>query len=114
MQIVSLVLQIILGFMFTFLGISALVGSKKALENFHHLKLPTWFRMLTGVVQLIGAIGICIGIWSPLFTVLGSAWIAITMLVGILLHFRVKEPFSESGPALVVMIATLIVFFINT
>lgn len=35
-----IVIQIIIGLFFAFLGISSLVGTKKALENFQHLKLP--------------------------------------------------------------------------
>lgn len=109
----SLILQLILGLMFTFLGISSLIGTKKALENFSHLHLPTWFRIVTGIVQLIGAAGMVIGIWNSPVAVFSGIWIGITMLVGALLHIRVNKTFSQSIPALVVLAIAMIVVFIN-
>ncbi len=39
--------------------------------------------------------------------------IAITMIVGILLHIRVKEHFAASVPAVVVMMASIIVLLFS-
>lgn len=113
MHVISVFLQVLLGLMFAFLGISSLIGSKKALENFNHLQLPTWFRMVTGVVQVIGAVGILMGIWNPVFRIFSGIWIGITMLVAVFLHVRLKEPFSQSVPALVVLVIAMAVVLIN-
>lgn len=113
MTIVSIILQIILGIMFTFLGVSSLIGAKKALDNFNHLGLPTWFRYLTGIVQIIGALSMFVGIWQSNFAAFGGLWLAITMIVGAALHFRIKEPFSTSVPAFVIGLFSIIVFFIQ-
>ncbi|MTT31808.1 DoxX family membrane protein [Terrilactibacillus sp. BCM23-1] len=112
MTYLSIFLQIILGIMFTFLGFSALAGAKKALENFDHLKLPNWFRYLTGLVQLIGALSMIVGIWIPVLAAFGGLWLLITMIVAAALHFRVKQPLSSTVPAIVVGILSLIVFLI--
>ncbi|WCK52600.1 DoxX family protein [Aneurinibacillus sp. Ricciae_BoGa-3] len=109
MNIVSFVLDILLALMFLFLGISAIVGAKKARENFQHLNLPDWFRLLTGVYQTIGAVGLVIGFWLPWFKGLSGIWIAIMMLVAIVLHLRVKEPFLQSVPAIVVFLLSVLV-----
>lgn len=113
MHILAIILQIVLGLMFLFLGITSLAGAKKALENFAHIQVPTWFRYVTGLVQLVGAIGMIIGIWVPSYAFLAGIWLGITMLVGALLHVRIKDPFKETAPALVIMLLALIVSILN-
>ncbi|WP_141604551.1 DoxX family protein [Terrilactibacillus laevilacticus] len=113
MSIVSIILQIILGIMFTFLGVTALAGAKKALENFEHLKLPNWFRIITGFVQLIGAICMIVGILVPRLAAFGGLWLTVTMIFGAFLHLRIKAPISTAVPAIVIGIISFVVFLLR-
>lgn len=113
MTILSVILQIILGIMFAFLGLSALIGADKAKENFQHLKLPNWFRFVTGFVQLIGAICMIVGIWAHKLALFGGIWLTITLIVGGLLHLRIKEPLSSAIPAFAIAILSFIIFLLR-
>jgi putative oxidoreductase len=108
-HIVSTVIGAVIGIWFIFIAIGALTGAKKALENFDHLRLPTWFRYLTGIVQLIGGISMILGIWSHTVAIFAGLWIGATMVVAVLLHIREREPFKASVPAIIVFLLAMIV-----
>ncbi|MFC3800837.1 DoxX family protein [Cohnella sp. GCM10012308] len=111
MSIVLIVLQSFLIFPMVGGGVTKLTGSKNFVDMFDSLKLPQWFRVVTGVVQLIGAIGLVIGYWKPEVLLWAGIWIAFTMFVAVLAHFRVKHPASSAVPALFITLvaASLII-----
>lgn len=110
----SLVLNFLLGLSFLVTGFSKIFGAKMQVDAFRHLKLPQWFRLVTGFVQLMGVLALILGIWFQVWAALGGLWLAITMFFGVIAHVRVKDPISSSIPALVLMILSLLVFFLNS
>lgn len=102
MNIVFVILQSFLLVAIGFGGASKLAGSKNFVEMFELLKLPQWFRVVTGLVQLAGAAGLVIGYWDREVAVWAVIWIGITMLVACLSHFRVKHPRGQAMPAFVI------------
>ncbi|TVX99842.1 DoxX family protein [Cohnella terricola] len=111
MYIIFVVLQSFLLVSMAFGGASKLAGSKNFVEMFESLRLPQWFRMVTGLVQLVGAAGLVIGYWDREVAVWAGIWIGFTMLVAFLSHFRVKHPFGQAVPALIITLiaASLVV-----
>jgi uncharacterized membrane protein YphA (DoxX/SURF4 family) len=102
MYIVFVILQSFLLVAMGFGGANKLAGSINFVEMFESLKLPQWFRVVTGFVQLAGAAGLVIGYWNREVAVWAGIWIGITMLVGCLSHFRVKHPVGQAVPAFVI------------
>ncbi|MGO4268849.1 DoxX family protein [Paenibacillus sp. TAF58] len=102
MNIIFIIIQSFLLVSMAFGGGSKLAGAKNFVEMFESLKLPQWFRVLTGLVQLVGAAGLVIGYWNPAAAVWAGIWIGITMLVAFFLHFRVKHPIGNAIPAFVI------------
>jgi uncharacterized membrane protein YphA (DoxX/SURF4 family) len=80
MLILSVILQSFLLVTMNFAGGSKLAGAKNFIEIFNSLKLPQWFRVVTGLVQLAGAAGLVIGYWHPEAAAWAGIWIGITML----------------------------------
>ncbi|NRF95332.1 DoxX family protein [Paenibacillus frigoriresistens] len=78
---------------------------------FESIELPQWFRVVTVLVQIVGAAGLVIGYWYPAVAAWAGIWIGITMLVACLSHFRVKHPVGKAIPAFVITLiaATLVV-----
>ncbi|EGA90947.1 DoxX family protein [Planococcus donghaensis MPA1U2] len=113
-MIITIVLQVVLGVLFTGLGFSKITGVKMQVDEFDRLKLPQWFRIVTGIVQLIGTIALVVGIWLPEWAAFGGLWIAVTMFFAAVAHIRVKHPVRDTIPASVLMILALIVFFLNS
>ncbi|TJY39581.1 DoxX family protein [Cohnella pontilimi] len=110
MYIIFIILQSFLLVSMAFGGGSKLAGSKNFVEIFESIRLPQWFRVVTGLVQLVGAAGLVIGYWYPAAAAWAGIWIGITMLVACLSHIRVKHPVGKAVPALVItLIATALV-----
>ncbi|WP_199616308.1 DoxX family protein [Paenibacillus alkalitolerans] len=113
MQIVSIVIQSWLLVWMSYMGVSKIVGQKHQVELFQTIQLPQWFRVVTGIVQLIGCAGLVIGYWYPRMAAWAGVWIGITMVLACLSHFRVKEPAVKSLPAFITLmlaVAVLILF----
>lgn len=99
MVIGAIVLQGFLTLYYLFSGSAKIVGAKYWTAMFEHLKLPQWFRVVAGVVQLIGAAVLIIGYWNVGVIAWASIWLGVTMLVACLFHVRMKDPIGKLGPA---------------
>lgn len=112
MHVVSIVIQSWLLAWMTFQAVSKLVGQKMQVELFETIKLPQWFRIVTGIVQLIGCAGLAIGYWYPGIAAWAGLWLGLTMVVAWLSHVRVKEPAAKAIPALFTLALALAVLFL--
>ena len=70
MSVLSIILQIILGLGFLMFGFMKF-GSKQMVEGFKHYGYPGWFRVFTGIVELIAAALVIAGIWNETLAALG-------------------------------------------
>ena len=106
------VLQSFLVLYYAFSGSAKIAGAKYWADIFNNLGLPQWFRVVTGIVQLIGTGLLIIGYWYVGAVAWAGIWLGITMLAACLAHFRIKDPISKVAPAIVftvlIMILTLI------
>jgi putative oxidoreductase len=112
-DVVAIVLEALLGLLFLMAGIGKMSGSKMHVDNFEKWRLPQWFRGVTGLVELVGAIAMIIGIWEPSWAAAAELWLGITMFGGILVHVRIKDSLKLTLPAIILCILPLIVFFIQ-
>jgi putative oxidoreductase len=101
MSIVVIVLQILLGAAFLGSGLSKVAGSKMQVESFSGLGLPQWFRVLTGLLQLVGAAALIVGFWQPSWLAWGAALLAVIMLGAVHFHLKAGDSFGKAVPALV-------------
>lgn len=62
------------------------------------------FRRLTGVLEVLGALGLAAGYLFPLLEVLGAAGLTLLMLLGIGTRVRVRDSVVETLPAIVLLI----------
>ncbi|RAV21121.1 DoxX family protein [Paenibacillus contaminans] len=113
MTIVTVVLQSLLSLAFLFSGLSKIAGAKMQVEVFEHVKLPQWFRVVTGVLMLAGVGGLVAGFWHEGVLSLAALWIACIMLGAVLSHVRVRDSFKQLFPALLLMILLLVLFSLH-
>lgn len=113
MDILSYVLQGLLVLMFLMAGLGKISGSKMHVEGFKSWRLPQWFRVVTGIVELAGAIALIIGYWEPSWTAAGALLLGITSIGGILTHIRVKDSFKQTSTILFLGVLSFVVFFIQ-
>ncbi|SHN30019.1 DoxX family protein [Gracilibacillus kekensis] len=112
-MVISYVLQGILGVVFLSIGIQKIMGDQLQMDIFKNLKLPQWFRVVTGWVELVGVVGLVIGFWLPWFLVIAGLWFGVTMMVGMITHIRVKDPLSKIIPASVFLAVSVMLIIIN-
>ncbi|GIO27957.1 DoxX family protein [Ornithinibacillus bavariensis] len=113
MIIFSIVLQSLLVLYYVFSGFSKVIGVKYWVGIFNNLKLPDWFRVVTGMVQLVGAAVLITGYWIEGVIAWGGIWLGITMLVAVLAHIRVKDSIGNTMTPVVFLALITILTIIN-
>ena len=69
------------------------------------------FRVIVGIAQLSGGIGLIIGFYLPVFILLSSFGLSILMLLGFILRIMVKDGVLKSLPSLFYFLLNTIIFF---
>ncbi len=80
MKVAATIIQVVLAAAFLAAGGSKLAGAQAMVANFELWGYPQWFRLVTGSVEAISALGLLIGIWRPALAGLAGLWLAIAML----------------------------------
>jgi putative oxidoreductase len=95
MSILIIIVQIVLGLLFLLIGSMTVAGMKMFVENFRRFGYPQWFRIVTGSLEVLGGIGLLIGIWLPWLAALASAGLTLVMLGAFLTELRTREPLQK-------------------
>ena len=80
--------------------------------EFIRFGLAKW-RVLTGILQIIGALGLGLGIKYSSLGVLASFGLAILMLLGFITRLRINDGISETAPSLLLMFLTMYLSYYN-
>jgi putative oxidoreductase len=114
MNTVAVILEILLGLLFIMSGFSKVAGVKMQVDSFTKLGYPQWFRVLIGLLQIIGAAGFIIGIWTQSIGAWAGIGIGIIMLGAVVTHIRAKDPVGAVSVPFVLMVLALAVTFIHS
>jgi putative oxidoreductase len=95
MSILIIIIQVVLGLLFVGIGSMTIAGRKMFVENFRHFGYPQWFRIVTGSLEVLGGIGLMIGIWLPWLAALASAGLILVMLGAVVTEVRTREPLQK-------------------
>lgn len=112
MTVLSIILQVILGLGFLMFGFMKL-GSKQMVEGFKHYGYPGWFRVFTGLVEIISAVFVIIGIWNETLAAWGGLLIVVTMIGAIITHIKIKDAVKSMMMPIILLLLGFIVLFIN-
>jgi hypothetical protein len=85
--------------------------SKKMVLEFERYGLRQ-FRILTGVLQILGSLGLVIGFFQPLFTLISSLGLAVLMFLGIITRIRIRDSLLQTAPAFVFFSVNLYIFIL--
>ncbi|PHQ83024.1 MAG: DoxX subfamily [Thalassobium sp.] len=106
MKYVSIGLRALLTLAFVAAGGAKLVGVEMMVATYDTIGLGQWFRYLTGIVEIVGAVLL----WMPNRQVLGAALLGATMVGAVLAHWFVVGP--SALPATVLGLLSAAVLFI--
>lgn len=95
MSIPIIVVQVVLGLLFVLIGSMTVAGRKMFVENFRRFGYPQWFRVVTGSLEVLGGLGLLIGIWLPWLAALASAGLTLVMLGAVFTEIRTREPLQK-------------------
>lgn len=107
MNIAAIVFEILLLAAFLGSGLAKVGGLRSQVDNFNKMGLPQWFRVVTGLMQLIGAAFLIIGFWASSWSVLGGIWFGFMMLFALITHIRNRDPILVRIPAIVLLLAAI-------
>ncbi len=100
--------QSISAILFGFYGLYALF-SESMVREFARYGLAR-FRVLTGVLQVAGSVGIVIGhFYSPLL-LLSAGGLTAMMILGVITRVRIKDPLSAAIPAFSLAVLNFFIF----
>lgn len=84
-------------------------------SEFQRFGLPDSRRILTGVLQLMGALGLFTGLLFPVLGIAAAVGLSLMMLIAFGVRIKMKDTVLESAPSLIFMIinAYLAVQYVN-
>jgi uncharacterized membrane protein YphA (DoxX/SURF4 family) len=98
------------GFLYYGLTFFTNSGMKEEFERYGLDK----FRNLIGYLQLLGGIGLLIGlVWHPALSI-ASGGLALLMFIGLGVRVKMKDGFLESLPSFAFMVLNGYIFFAST
>ncbi|GMV85059.1 MAG: hypothetical protein AMXMBFR80_09160 [Dehalococcoidia bacterium] len=92
MEIAAGIIQVILGLLFAFSGGTKVAGMRMQVANFDRYGYPQWFRVFTGVVELVGAAGMVVGLFADEAAIAASALLGVTMIGAAYTDLRKSAP----------------------
>ena len=103
------ILQTLLGLMFLGSGGSKLAGANDMVDDFDRFRYPQWFRVVTGAVEVGGALGLLLGFARPALTPFAGALLGATMMGAVATHVKVEDPAGKvATPAVLLGLLTLV------
>ncbi len=68
-------------------------------QEFERFKVPQ-FRTLTGVLEILGGLGVILGIYFPAIGILASLGLCLLMGLGVVTRIKIKDTWLQCFPAL--------------
>jgi putative oxidoreductase len=100
-------LQIIIAAAFLAAGSAKLAGVPFMVELFQQIGIGQWFRVLTGVVEVTGAIALLV----PGLASIGALWLGATMVGGVATHLFILH--TNPVPAIVLGLLNAVVVYLR-
>ena len=98
MEILTKVLQVLLGAAFLGAGGQKLAGTDQMVEDFDRFGYPQWFMYVTGTIEVTGALGMLVGLARPVVVPFAGLLLAATMAGALATHMRTKDPVQKMVP----------------
>ena len=93
--------------LFLYYGLAVLLSDAmvKEFERFGMLR----FRKFTGVLELLGAVGLALGYFVPYLTVVAAGGLALLMALGVAIRIRCRDSLVDALPATVMMVMNIFI-----
>ena len=109
MNTVFIVLATLLGLVATFSAFGKYSMNPRVVDNLYELGLKTRQIRLLGTIEILGSLGLLVGIWVPILGKLAALGFVLYFLGAVLAHLRARQGGRDLIPALVLMVISIIV-----
>jgi len=109
MNIALVVLATLLGLVATFSAFGKYSMNERAVESLFRLGLKKRQIRLLGTVEILGALGLLVGIWIPILGLLASIGFVLYFLGAVFAHIRARDSAKDIGPALILLVLSILV-----
>lgn len=99
---------IVSGLVFLFYGVVCCFSVQMKSE-FKRFGLPK-FAILTGILEILGGLGLLVGLQVPFVLLLSSGGLALLMMQGVGVRIKIKDSVLLSTPAFVLMLLNFYIF----
>ncbi len=111
MNVITNSLQILLGLVFLVSGGMKLFQIGYPTKDLDRLRLPKWQQFITGEVEMLGGVGMLVGLRNPVLALLSGLWLAATMVGAVFTRLRRGNPSRRYRllPAILFLVLSLAV-----
>ncbi|MBO8142299.1 MAG: DoxX family protein [Firmicutes bacterium] len=102
------ILQGLLGLAFLVAGLGKTFGSAMHREAFERWRLPQWFRVVTGLVEIAAAALLLFGYGRAGLVPYGALLVILVGIGGVTTHVRIRDTMKNTMPILVLGLLGLV------
>ncbi len=113
MNIALIVLATLLGLIATVSAFGKYSMNPKVVDNLYHLGLKTQQIRLLATLEILGSLGLLVGIWIPILGTLAALGFVLYFLGAVIAHLRARQGGKDLMPALVLMIISILVLLLQ-
>ena len=88
-------------------------GSRCLFAEAMVLEFKRWgmsgLRHITGLLEILGAVGLVVGQWLPWVGFMSAAGLSLLMVCGLIVRLRIRDSFFQTFPAVVYLVVSVLV-----
>lgn len=85
------------------------------IEEFERYGYPQWFRVITGLIEMVAGVGLIVEIaWRPEAALLGGLVFSGTMLGAVATHVRIDDPLQKIAAPAILLVLTVVLLASQT
>lgn len=109
MNIALIILTALLGLATAFSAVGKFSKNPKAVDMLRQLGITDSQIRTLGIVEVLGALGLLVGIWIPILGLLAAIGFVLYFLGALIKHVRAKDAAKDMAPAVVLLMLSIIV-----
>ena len=109
MNIALIILTALLGLATAFSAVGKFSKNPKAVDMLRQLGITDSQIRTLGIVEVLGALGLLVGIWIPILGLLAAIGFVLYFLGALIKHVRAKDAAKDMAPAVVLLVLSIIV-----
>lgn len=113
-------MNIVLVVLAAFAGVAATVSAAgklrripQVVDTMHSVGVTDSQMPVLAVFELLGALGLLVGIWVPVLGTLAALGLTLYFAGALIAHLRAKHSLKDAGPALLLAVVSLVVLLLQ-